>query len=103
MGIIIKPLVTEKMTAITDKLNRFGFVVRPDANTYAIRNPLNAPHNAPAAIPAITPANAGSPAEQHSPVAIEEKIMIDATDTSMSPNIRIKIIPSTSGHTSIPD
>ena len=26
MGIIIKPLVTEKMTAITDKLNRFGFV-----------------------------------------------------------------------------
>ena len=29
MGIIIKPLVTEKMTAITDKLNRFGFVVRP--------------------------------------------------------------------------
>mgnify|MGYP000691928571 CR=1 FL=1 len=24
MGIIIKPLVTEKMTAITDKLNRFG-------------------------------------------------------------------------------
>jgi len=33
MGIIIKPLVTEKMTAITDKLNRFGFVVRPDANS----------------------------------------------------------------------
>ena len=26
MGIIIKPLVTEKMTAITDKLNRFGFI-----------------------------------------------------------------------------
>ena len=32
MGIIIKPLVTEKMTAITDKLNRFGFIVRPEAN-----------------------------------------------------------------------
>ena len=27
MGIIIKPLVTEKMTAITDKLNRFGLSV----------------------------------------------------------------------------
>ena len=27
MGIIIKPLVTEKMTAITEKLNRFGFIV----------------------------------------------------------------------------
>ena len=31
MGIIIKPLVTEKMTAITEKLNRFGFIVRPEA------------------------------------------------------------------------
>ena len=31
MGIIIKPLVTEKMTAITDKTNnRFGFIVRPE-------------------------------------------------------------------------
>ena len=38
MGIIIKPLVTEKMTAITDKLNRFGFVVRPDANKLEIKN-----------------------------------------------------------------
>ena len=37
MGIIIKPLVTEKMTAITDKLNRFGFVVRPDANKLEIK------------------------------------------------------------------
>ena len=36
MGIIIKPLVTEKMTAITDKLNRFGFVVRPEANKLEI-------------------------------------------------------------------
>ena len=32
MGMIIKPLVTEKMTKLTDKLNRFGFIVRPDAN-----------------------------------------------------------------------
>jgi large subunit ribosomal protein L23 len=37
MGIIIKPLVTEKMTAITDKLNRFGFIVRPDANKLEIK------------------------------------------------------------------
>ena len=29
MGIIIKPLVTEKMTAITEKLNRFGFILHP--------------------------------------------------------------------------
>ena len=33
MGIIIKPLVTEKMTTITDKtLKSFGFIVRPEAN-----------------------------------------------------------------------
>ncbi len=37
MGIIIKPLVTEKMTAITDKLNRFGFIVRPEANKLEIK------------------------------------------------------------------
>ena len=35
MGIIIKPLVTEKMTAITDKTNNcFGFIVRPEAVSY---------------------------------------------------------------------
>ena len=33
MAFIIKPLVTEKMTKITDKQpNRYGFVVRPEAN-----------------------------------------------------------------------
>ena len=38
MGFIIKPLVTEKMTAITDKQNnRFGFVVRPEANKLEIK------------------------------------------------------------------
>ncbi len=41
MGIIIKPLVTEKMTAITDKTNnRFGFIVRPQANKLEIRRKL---------------------------------------------------------------
>jgi len=36
MGIIIKPIVTEKMTAITEKLNRYGFRVQPDANKIEI-------------------------------------------------------------------
>lgn len=30
MGIIIKPIVTEKMTMITEKLNRYGFRVLPE-------------------------------------------------------------------------
>ena len=34
MGMIIKPLVTEKMTAISEKFNRFGFIVRPEANKF---------------------------------------------------------------------
>ena len=38
MGIIIKPLVTEKMTAITDKLNRFGFVVRSEEHTSELQS-----------------------------------------------------------------
>jgi large subunit ribosomal protein L23 len=38
MAFIIKPLVTEKMTKITDKRpNRFGFIVRPEANRLQIK------------------------------------------------------------------
>jgi large subunit ribosomal protein L23 len=45
MGIIIKPLVTEKMTALTDKLNRFGFVVRSEANKLEIKREVEALYN----------------------------------------------------------
>ena len=46
MGFIIKPLVTEKMTAITDKQNnRFGFVVRPEANKLEIKAEVEALYN----------------------------------------------------------
>ena len=46
MGIIIKPLVTEKMTAITEKQNnRFGFIVRPNANKLEIKNEVEALYN----------------------------------------------------------
>ena len=38
MGIIIKPIVTEKQTAITDTFpNRYGFRVSPDANKLEIK------------------------------------------------------------------
>jgi len=38
MAFIIKPLVTEKMTNITEKKpNRFGFIVRPEANKLEIK------------------------------------------------------------------
>lgn len=46
MGFIIKPLVTEKMTAITDKANnRFGFIVRPEANKLEIKSEVEALYN----------------------------------------------------------
>jgi len=39
MGILIKPILTEKQTAITDKYpNRYGFRVSPDANKVDIKN-----------------------------------------------------------------
>jgi len=38
MGIIIKPIVTEKLTAQGEKLNRYGFVVSRDANKLQIKN-----------------------------------------------------------------
>ncbi|MDR3252329.1 MAG: 50S ribosomal protein L23 [Tannerella sp.] len=46
MGIIIKPIVTEKMTAVTEKTpNRFGFRVQPDANKLEIRSAVEALYN----------------------------------------------------------
>ena len=45
MGYIIKPLVTEKMTAITEKQNKFGFIVRPEANKLEIRKEVEALYN----------------------------------------------------------
>ena len=45
MGVLIKPIVTEKMTKITDQLNRFGFLVRPEANKLVIKKEIEALYN----------------------------------------------------------
>lgn len=37
MNIMIKPVVTEKANAISEKLNRYTFKVSPDANKYQIK------------------------------------------------------------------
>ncbi|MBR0109584.1 MAG: 50S ribosomal protein L23 [Bacteroidales bacterium] len=42
MGIIIKPIVTEKLTAQGDKLNRYGFVVDRKANKLQIKEAVEA-------------------------------------------------------------
>lgn len=38
MSIILKPIVTEKMTAQGEQMQRYGFVVRKDANKIQIKN-----------------------------------------------------------------
>mgnify|MGYP002725641825 CR=1 FL=1 len=38
MEVLIKPVITEKMTAMADKFNRFGFVVDKRANKLQIKN-----------------------------------------------------------------
>ena len=45
MAYIIKPLVTEKMTGLTEKLNQFGFLVRPEANKLQIKAEIEALYN----------------------------------------------------------
>ena len=46
MGFIIKPLVTEKMTKITDKKsNRYGFLVSPEANKLQIKEEVEGLYN----------------------------------------------------------
>jgi large subunit ribosomal protein L23 len=42
MGIIIKPIVTEKMTKLGEKLNRYGFKVDKDANKIQIKQAVEA-------------------------------------------------------------
>ncbi|MDR1417344.1 MAG: 50S ribosomal protein L23 [Prevotellaceae bacterium] len=39
---LIKPLITEKMTVQGDKLNRYGFTVRPEANKLEIKQAVEA-------------------------------------------------------------
>ncbi len=46
MAFIIKPLVTEKMTKITEKQpTRYGFVVRPEANKLQIKAEVEQQYN----------------------------------------------------------
>ena len=37
MNILLKPIVTEKMTSLGDKFNRYGFVVAKNANKIEIK------------------------------------------------------------------
>ena len=45
MGILIKPIVTEKMTAQGDKLNRYGFIVDRNANKIEIKQAVEQTYN----------------------------------------------------------
>mgnify|MGYP003400162923 CR=1 FL=1 len=38
MAYIIKPIVTEKMTGITEKLNQYGYNVHPETKKLQIKN-----------------------------------------------------------------
>jgi large subunit ribosomal protein L23 len=40
MGIIVKPIITEKMTVKGDKLNQFGFIVEKQANKLQIKSEI---------------------------------------------------------------
>ena len=42
MNVLIKPIVTEKMTAQSEKLNRYGFVVTRDAKKQQIKKAVEA-------------------------------------------------------------
>ena len=46
MAFIIKPIVTEKMTKITEKQpNRYGFIVKTEANKLQIKQEVEARYN----------------------------------------------------------
>ncbi len=45
MNILIKPIVTEKMTALGEDFNRYGFVVKKEANKLEIRQAVEELYN----------------------------------------------------------
>ena len=45
MGIILKPIVTEKMMSIGEKYNRFGFIVLHSANKIEIKKAVEEMYN----------------------------------------------------------
>ena len=45
MGILIKPIVTEKLTVQGEKLNRYGFIVDREANKLQIKAAVEAAYN----------------------------------------------------------
>jgi large subunit ribosomal protein L23 len=45
MGILVKPIITEKMTAQAEKLNRYGFVVEKTANKLEIKDAVEKMYN----------------------------------------------------------
>ena len=45
MKVIIKPIVTEKMTELGEKLNRYGFVVDKGANKLQIKDAVEELYN----------------------------------------------------------
>ena len=38
--IVLKPIVTEKMTSVSEKLNRYGFFVNKEANKIEIKEAI---------------------------------------------------------------
>jgi len=40
MGLIVKPIITEKMTEKGDKFNQFGFIVEKEANKLQIKHEI---------------------------------------------------------------
>jgi large subunit ribosomal protein L23 len=45
MNILIKPIITEKMTALGEKLKRYGFVVDKSANKLQIKKAVEEMYN----------------------------------------------------------
>jgi len=45
MEILIKPIITEKMTGQAEKLNRYGFVVAKEANKLEIKSAIEKMYN----------------------------------------------------------
>ena len=45
MSVLVKPLITEKMSALSEKRNQYGFIVNRKANKIEIRKAIEGQYN----------------------------------------------------------
>ncbi len=86
MAFIIKPLVTEKMTKITEKQeNRYGFIVRPEANKLQIKKEVEGLYN-------VTVVDVNTARYEDTRLLARSRILLHPCQRSLSFTVNVQLV-----------